>query len=58
MGRLYTKNCKYCVRRIRMAEIKENCVKPSSYVFQDSSAYLGTAKKRSEVPVRVVGYQE
>jgi hypothetical protein len=37
--------------------IKENCVKPSSYVFQDSSAYLGTAKNRSELPVRVVGYQ-
>lgn len=37
--------------------IKENCVKPGSYVFQDSSAHLGAAKNRSELPVRVVGYQ-
>lgn len=37
--------------------IKENCVKTVGYVFQDSSAHLGAAKNRSELPVRVVGYQ-
>jgi len=36
--------------------IKENCVKPGSNVFQDSSAHLGTAKNRTELPVRVIGY--
>jgi len=36
--------------------IKENCVKPGSNVFQDSSVNLGTAKNRTELPVRVVGY--
>ncbi|MCI5158725.1 MAG: IS4 family transposase, partial [Candidatus Electrothrix sp. AUS1_2] len=54
------KTGKNFVRRIKACAIKsiikENCVKPGGNVFQDSSAHLGTAKNRTGLPVRVIGY--